>query len=104
MAEHGVPFCSCPEGNYHIPIYSRVLIREPLSLEVLPYGEEGLMNLITPYNLAQPNISVLATDLAVVKENCPCGLEGDYVASIRRGGISKHRGCAIAAQELLDKQ
>ncbi|NLA63181.1 MAG: hypothetical protein GX857_08190 [Bacteroidales bacterium] len=46
----------------------------------------------------------MATDLAVVKENCPCGLEGDYVASIRRGGISKHRGCAIAAQELLDKQ
>ena len=104
MAEHGVPFCSCPEGNYHIPIYSRVLIREPLSLKVLHNGEEGLMNLITPYNLAQPNISVLATDLAVVKDNCPCGLEGNYVASIRRGGISKHRGCAIAAQELLDKQ
>ena len=104
MAEHGVPFCSCSAGNYHIPIYSRILIRDPLSLKVLPDGEEGLMNLITPYNLAQPNISVLATDLAVIKENCSCGIQGKYIASIRRGGISKNRGCAIAAQELLDRK
>lgn len=103
MAEHGIPYCSCSAGNYHIPVYSRMLIREPLSLKILPDGEEGLMNLITPYNLAQPNLSVLATDLAVVKENCSCGIKGKYISSIRRGGISKNRGCAIAAQELLDK-
>jgi hypothetical protein len=54
--------------------------------------------------MAQPNLSVLATDLAVVKENCSCGIQGKYIASIRRGGISKNRGCAIAAQELLDKK
>lgn len=104
MAEHGVPLCSCSEGNYHIPIYSRILIRDALSLDVLPDGQEGMMNLITPYNLAQPNISVLATDLAIIKENCPCGTQGKYITSIRRGGISKNRGCAIAAQELLDKK
>lgn len=104
MAEHGIPYCSCSAGNYHIPVYSKILIRDPLSLKVLPDGEEGLMNLITPYNLAQPNLSVLATDLAIVKENCSCGIEGKFIASIRRGGISKNRGCAIAAQELLDKK
>lgn len=104
MAEHGVPFCSCSAGNYHIPIYSRILIRDPLSLKVMPNGQEGLMNLITPYNMAQPNISVLATDLAIVKDNCSCGIKGNYITSIRRGGVSKNRGCAIAAQELLDKK
>lgn len=103
MAEHGIPYCSCSAGNYHVPVYARLLIRDPLSLEVLSDGQEGLMNLITPYNMAQPNLSVLATDLAVLKENCPCGMPGKYISSIRRGGISKNRGCAIAAQELLDK-
>lgn len=103
MAEHGIPYCSCSAGNYHIPVYSRILIRDPLSLKVLPDGEEGMMNLITPYNMAQSNLSVLATDIAIVKDNCSCGLPGKFITSIRRGGISKNRGCAIAAQELLDK-
>ncbi|MDD3280088.1 MAG: hypothetical protein PHC83_00760 [Bacteroidales bacterium] len=103
MAEHGIPYCSCSAGNYHIPVYSRLLIREPLSLQTLADNEEGLMNLISPYNLTQPNLSVLATDLAVVRDNCPCGITGKYIASIRRGGISKNRGCAIAAQEILTK-
>jgi phenylacetate-coenzyme A ligase PaaK-like adenylate-forming protein len=103
MAEHGIPYCSCSAGNYHVPVYARLLIRDPLSLNILNDEQEGLMNLITPYNMAQPNLSVLATDLAVIKENCPCGVHGKYISSIRRGGISKNRGCAIAAQELLDK-
>ena len=86
------------------PVYSRILIRDPLTLKVLPDGQEGLMNLITPYNLAQPNLSVLATDLAVIKDDCPCGKKGKYIASVRRGGISKNRGCAIAALDLLNKK
>ena len=103
MAEHGIPYCSCSAGHYHIPVYSRLLVRDPLTMKVLPDGEEGLMNLITPYNTAEPNLSVLATDLAVVREGCPCGIPGKYIDSVRRGGISKNRGCAIAAQELLDR-
>ncbi len=103
MAEHGIPYCSCSSGNYHIPIYSKVFIRDPLSLKVLPDGEEGVMNLVSPYNLAQSNLSILATDLGVIKDHCPCGQEGKYIASIRRGGISKNRGCAIAAQDILDR-
>ncbi len=103
MAEHGIPYCSCKAGHYHVPLYSRVFIRDPLTLNVLPDGHEGIMNLISPYNMAQSNLSILATDLGVIKENCPCGLKGKYIASIRRGGISKNRGCAIAAQEILDR-
>lgn len=103
MAEHGIPYCSCKAGHYHVPLYSRILIRDPLSLKVLPDGAEGIMNLISPYNMAQSNLSVLATDLGIIKENCPCGIKGKFIASIRRGGISKNRGCAIAAQEILDR-
>lgn len=102
MAEHGVPYCSCSHGNYHIPIYSRALVRNPITMEVKEQGEEGILQLFTPYNTAQPNLSLLSTDIAIIEENCPCKIEGKYIASVRRGGIRKHAGCAIAAQEILN--
>lgn len=103
MAEHGVPYCSCKEGNLHVPIYSKAIARDPITLDKLSYGQEGLLQLMTPYNVAQPNLSILSTDLAIVDKECPCGMKGDYIRNIRRGGINKHKGCAIAAQDVLNK-
>lgn len=103
MAEHGVPYCSCSHGNIHVPIYGELIVRSPLSMKKLPYGEQGLLQLITSYNIAQPNQSVLSTDLVTVSPECTCGLPGEIITSIRRGGIRKHRGCAIAAQDILKK-
>ncbi|MEA3284607.1 MAG: acyl-protein synthetase LuxE [Synergistota bacterium] len=103
MVEHGIPYCSCPMGHHHVPVFSRVAVRHPVTMEFLPHGEEGLLQLISPWNIAQPNCSILSSDLVRVEENCPCGIPGEYIASIRRGGKKKHKGCAIAAQEILDK-
>ena len=103
MAEHGIPYGACSAGHHHVPAFGRLLVRDPLSLKPLPRGREGLLHLYTPYNTAQPNLSILSTDLAVLQEGCPCGLPGDYIASIRRGGTRKHKGCAIQAQEILDR-
>ena len=103
MVEHGIPYCSCPEGHHHVPSFARVAVRHPVTMERLPYGEEGLLQLIAPWNVAQPHCSVLSTDLVTVREGCPCGMPGEYIASIRRGGNTKHKGCALAAQEILDR-
>jgi phenylacetate-coenzyme A ligase PaaK-like adenylate-forming protein len=103
MAEHGVPYCSCKAGYHHVPIFGRLVARDPLSMQDVGYGREGMLQLLTPYNTAQPNLSVLSSDLAVLRKDCPCGLPGVYIESVRRGGIKKHRGCAIAAQEILGK-
>lgn len=103
MVEHGIPYCACPEGHHHVPVFARVAVRHPVTFERLPYGEEGLLQLISPWNVAQPNCSVLSTDLVTVKTGCPCGMPGEYIATIRRGGSKKHKGCAIAAQEILDR-
>ncbi|MFP4482204.1 MAG: acyl-protein synthetase LuxE [Thermovirgaceae bacterium] len=103
MAEHGVPYGSCPYGHHHVPACSRLAVVDPLTLEPLRYGKEGQLLLLSPWNTAQPNQSILSTDAAVLGENCPCGIPGTYVASIRRGGTQKHKGCAIAAQDILDK-
>jgi phenylacetate-coenzyme A ligase PaaK-like adenylate-forming protein len=103
MAEHGIPYAACKKGFHHMPIYGRLLVRDPLSMKVLAPGQEGLLQLITPFNTAQSNLSVLSTDLCILKEDCPCGMPGLYISSIRRGGIRKHKGCAIAAQEILNR-
>ena len=104
MAEHGVPYCSCPYAHYHIPIYSRLIVRYPLTMKIQPTYKEGLLQLFTPYNTAQPNLSVLSKDVITIGENCPCGIDGLYIKSISRGGLKKHKGCSIAAQEILNKQ
>ena len=85
-----------------MPIYGRLQVVDPLTMKGKPLGEEGLLKLLTPYNTTQPNLAVLSTDLVTLGDNCPCGVKGPYIASIRRGGKVKHKGCAIAAQEILN--
>ncbi len=104
FVEHGVPYVTCPKGHFHVPIYSKALIRKPDTLEVLGYEKKGLLNLLSPYNLAQPSLSILSTDYAILHEGCGCGIETDYFELVGRAGLKKHEGCAITASELLNKR
>lgn len=103
FVEHGVPYMTCDAGRLHVPVYSRAFIRRPGTLELLPKGERGLLQVISPYNLAQPSLSVLATDYAILGDNCPCGLKTANMEIVGRAGVAKHQGCAITAAELLNK-
>lgn len=101
MVEHGIPYMSCGEHHFHVPIYSRAVAVDPGSLEVLPRGQAGLLKLLSPYIASQPSLSVLSTDLGAVESNCPCGLPGDYLVLKGRGGVKKHAGCAISATQMI---
>ncbi len=103
FVEHGVPYVTCEAGHFHLPIYSRAFARKPGTLEVLPYGERGLLHVISPYNTAQPNMSVLATDYVAINSGCPCGRKSHYIQLLGRAGVQKHQGCALSAAELLKK-
>lgn len=103
FVEHGVPYVTCEHGHFHLPIYSRGYARKPGTLEVMPEGERGLLHVVSPYNTAQPNISVLSTDYVSINTNCPCGRKSGYINLLGRAGVHKHQGCAISATELLKK-
>ena len=103
FVEHGVPYVTCEHGHFHLPIYSRAFARKPGTLEVLPEGERGLLHVISPYNTAQPNISVLATDYVSINSGCKCGRKSQYIQLLGRAGVQKHQGCALSAAELLKK-
>jgi phenylacetate-coenzyme A ligase PaaK-like adenylate-forming protein len=101
FVEHGVPYITCSEGHFHIPIYSLAFARKPGSLEFLENGQKGLLHFLSPYNIAQPTISILSTDYGIVKDGCGCGIDRPYLELLGRAGKQKHKGCAITAGELL---
>jgi phenylacetate-coenzyme A ligase PaaK-like adenylate-forming protein len=99
MVEHGIPYVDCRRQRLHVPIYARVIIRDPETLDVLPHGRAGLIQLQTPYLTSMPNHSLLTTDLGRLDPLCDCGLPGPVVTILGRGGVTKHKGCAITAAE-----
>ena len=103
--EHGVAYMDCNNHHFHIPAYCRVLIRDVRTLEVLPYGKPGFLNVISPINTGVPVVSLLLGDLAVLHEgkSCGCGINAPWFEILGRAGTTKNRSCAIAAAELLRK-
>ena len=98
MVEHGVPYCECEKHRMHVPIYSRIYVRDPATLELLPPESEGLLQFVTPYHNSFPAISLLTTDRGLIQEKqCRCGRESPVLKLLGRAGVSKHKGCAIAA-------
>lgn len=103
MVEHGVPYVDCEYGELHIPIYGRVYVRDPHTMQILPPGNTGLFQFITPYINSFPSISLLGSDLGYVGTDCKCERTAPYIVIIGRGGTKKHQGCAITALEFLEK-
>lgn len=103
--EHSVPYFECPHHHFHIPVYSRMFIRDVKTLEPLPYGQPGFANFVTPHLLSVPAVSVLMGDMAVLHapEECGCGLKTPWMEILGRAGTSKAKSCAITASELLKR-
>jgi hypothetical protein len=100
MVEHGIPYVDCRKGQLHIPNYARVFIRSPHDLSVLAQGEVGLLHFLCSYNFSYPAPSLLTTDYGALG-TCDCGLGGQTLQLLGRAGVSKHKGCAIKALELV---
>lgn len=103
--EHSVPYFECPNHHFHIPVYSRMFIRDVKTLEPLPYGQKGFANFVTPHLLSVPAVSVLMGDMAVMHpaEECGCGIKTPFMEIVGRAGTSKGKSCAITASELLKR-
>jgi len=101
--EHPIFYNACKNHHFHIPIYGRVIIRDPDTLEPLPMGEVGLIDLISPLMTATPTLSVMTDDLGYLTpgEACGCGIESPYLTILGRVGMSDIQTCAAGAAELL---
>lgn len=100
MVEHGIPYVDCRLGNLHVPNYARVYVRSPQTLAPLPRGERGLLHFLCTYNFSYPAPSLLTTDYGRLG-TCDCGIPGDILILEGRAGVTKHKGCALKALELV---
>lgn len=103
--EHSIPYIECEHHRLHVPVWSRVFVRDVWTLEPLAYGQPGFLHFVSPYITSVPAASVLMGDLASLHPgtSCPCGIGSDYFEVLGRAGTSANRTCAAAAAELLQK-
>lgn len=104
FAEHSAPYMECRMHRFHVPVYNRVFARDPVSMKVLMPGETGLLEFITPYNAMMPNLALLSTDMGYINPDpCKCGWNSPFFILAGRAGLSKHKGCAIQADEIVKR-
>ncbi len=106
MVEHGIPYVDCELGELHIPNYARVFIRDPKTLAFLKDDEVGLIQFLCTYNSSYPAFNLLTTDYGSISTcSCPIGKKaGNKILKIKgRAGITKHKGCAIKALDMVRK-
>ena len=101
--EHPVLYCDCKNHHFHVPVYSRVIIRDVETLEPVGNGKVGLVNLLTPMVKATPILSVMTDDLGILHDGktCGCGLSSPYLEILGRVGLKDIKTCAAGAEELL---
>lgn len=101
--EHAVPYIECSHHHFHVPVYAKAYVRDPVDFSVLPFGRRGLLGFVSPYISSSPAHAVVMSDLATLHAgaSCGCGLSADWFELHGRAGTTAGRSCAMAAAELL---
>ncbi|MGE7944151.1 acyl-protein synthetase [Lysinibacillus xylanilyticus] len=96
----GSIFVECSEGQLHAPSYADIIIRDPITFEVLPVGEQGLIQVVSELPKSYPGHSLLTEDLGTIHgiDDCPCGWKGKYFSVAGRIPKAELRGCSDTFQ------
>lgn len=100
--EHPILYCDCPKHHFHVPIYSRVIIRDVDTLEPVKNGNCGLVNLVTPMVDSAPILSIMTDDLGILHDGseCGCGINTPFLEILGRVGMEDITTCAAGAENL----
>ena len=101
--EHSVAYPECKNHHMHVPIWSRVIIRDSKTLAPLGYDQAGFLNFISPLVSSQPISSILMGDIGILRDgkNCGCGITTPYFEVLGRAGTAKAASCAVTASEYI---
>ncbi len=104
VVESNILYCDCPNHHFHVPVYGRIVIRDSKTLEPVPYGVPGLLNLLSPLVGSHPLGSIMTDDIAVLHDgkSCGCGIEAPYFEILGRVGMKEIKTCAAGANEVLE--
>ena len=86
------PDCEC--GWKHTPIYSEIIVRNAATREVMPAGQEGVLEFLSPIPHSYPGNVVLTDDVGITNvEPCPQGRNGTRFKILGRLKKAEVRGC-----------
>lgn len=92
----GSIFVECEYGHLHTPNFADILIRDSVSMEVLPHGKQGVIELVSLIPRSYPGHVILSEDEGVImgEDDCKCGRKGKYFKVIGRLREAEQRGCS----------
>lgn len=92
----GSVFMECEHGRLHAPDYAHVIIRDPLSLQPVPTGVPGVIQVLSVLPRSYPGHALLTEDVGVIigDDDCPCGRQGRTFAVHGRLPEAELRGCS----------
>lgn len=86
------PDCEC--GYKHTPIYSEVIVRDPVTREICKEGQTGVLEFISPIPHSYPGNVVLTDDVGLINsEPCPYDRKGTRFKILGRLKKAEVRGC-----------
>tara|TARA_Y100001958_G_C21218607_1_gene543992 strand:- start:135 stop:1214 length:1080 start_codon:yes stop_codon:yes gene_type:complete len=93
----GTVYISRGDGMKEVPKISKVIVRDPYTLEVLNDDKEGLLQFLNPIPYSYPGLSVLTDDLGVKKTTN----NKEYFEITGRAKNSEIRGCGDILSEAM---
>lgn len=92
----GSIFMECEHGHLHSPVFADIVVRDPITLEPLPFGRSGVIEVLSALPLSYPGHVLLTEDVGVVhgEDDCPCGRLGKYFSVSGRLPKVEMRGCS----------
>ena len=86
------PDCEC--GYKHTPLYSEIIVRNPVTHEKVNDGDEGVLEFISPVPHSYPGNVVLTDDVGLINpEPCPYNRHGTRFKILGRLKKAEIRGC-----------
>jgi hypothetical protein len=102
VEQTGSIFMECERGFFHPSSYSDVIVRDPISFEVQPFGTSGLLQLLSSIPRSYPGHSLLTEDMGTIagENDCQCGRSGKYFTVEGRMARAELRGCSDTQGEV----
>jgi len=92
----GSIFVECEYEHLHTPNFADIIIRDPYSFAPLPYGKQGLIQVLSLLPKSYPGHSLLTEDIGTIhgEDDCPCGWKGKFFTVAGRIPRAELRGCS----------
>lgn len=96
VEQTGSIFIECEYGYLHSPIFSDVIVRDPINFNVLDFGEKGVIQVLSLLPQSYPGHSLLTEDEGIIVgiDDCKCGRKGKYFKVLGRLKNAEIRGCS----------